>query len=78
MEKLASKGLGEVITLDRTIAFVKFPHSIAPEGKLAEFGLSENTFSAVFQDRDLNLPSSKKQELISKSAQCENILQALS
>lgn len=77
MEKLANKDFGEVITMDRTIAFVKFAPQNAPEDRLAELGLTKDTLKASFKECDMNLPTSKKQELISKSAQSANILEAL-
>ena len=77
MVKLGDKGLGEVVTLERTIAFIKFPPASIPEARLVECGLTMDGFEEAFKERDLNLPNSKQQALLSKSSQYENIVRAL-
>ena len=79
MVHLAQKNVGEVVTLERTIAFVKFPPTSISEDRLKECGVNvgKAEFEEAFRGCDLNLPTPKRRELIIKSSQSDAIINFL-
>ena len=83
METLASSGddhmkVGEVVTLDRTIAFVKrSPESVTNEMLKKYTNITTEEYEQWFLLNDFNLPTGKRNSVIAKSrfaAEIQNFL----
>ena len=68
MSDLARAGIGETVTLERTVAFVKNPPDHVTDTALSQnTTLSKEQYEECFLFQDMNLPNSKKDGLIAKA-----------
>lgn len=68
MECLAEEGLGNVVTVDRTVALVKSsPNSVSEEMLSNHTSVTIQQYAEAYQACDLNLPLSKKDTLMARA-----------
>lgn len=82
MDKLANSedqtGIGEVITLDRTVAFVKrSPEVVSKEMLSKHSSICKEEYGQWFYAKDFNLSLLKRDNLIRKSQFANEIIDAL-
>lgn len=68
MADLDRSGIGESVTLERTIAFVKNPPDLITESALTQnTSLSKEQYEECFLCQDMNLSTTKREGLIAKA-----------
>ena len=78
MADLSRSGIGEAVTLERTVTFVKNPPDLISESALSQnTSLSKEQYEECFLCQDLNLSTAKRDGLVSKARLSREILASL-